>query len=113
MDRFERKIGGEPKRQPARQDKTVPSFQPDGLGHAFDDQPALSGEHGIALDALVPGEVDGHIVGHHKAAGGQALGLEQSKNLRKRIHTPTRSDYERHERRFKAPSAGFLFLQDE
>ena len=67
--RFERKVRGEAERKSTREEKAVPGVQQDGVRDAFDYQPALASEHCVALNALVLWEVNGHIAGHHEAAG--------------------------------------------
>ena len=77
MDGFEGEIGGETKGESAREDEAVAGVEVDRFGQAFDDDPAVAGEHGVTLDALVAGEGDGQVAGDVEAAAGQALGLHE------------------------------------
>ena len=91
VNRLEREVGGEPERKPTREQKAVPGVEQHRLWHAFDDQPALAGEHGVALDSLMFRKVDGHVAQHRKTAGDVNLRLHQGKNLGERVHTLTSS----------------------
>ena len=90
-DRFEREIGGELEGHVHAAEKAVSGIEQHRLGHAFDNQPALAGEHGVALDSLMLGKANGHVAQHRKAAGDVNLRLHQGKNLGERVHTLTRS----------------------
>jgi hypothetical protein len=61
--------------------KQSPTSSRIGVGAAFEDEPALAGEHGVALDSLMLREINGHISRHHEAAGDQDLRLQQGENL--------------------------------
>ena len=86
VDWFQLEIGRKLEGKSTRQDETVPDIEQDWVRDAFDDQPALAGEHGVALDAPIPGEADGQVARHDEAPGDQALWLEQGEHLGKRIH---------------------------
>ena len=86
VDGLECEVCGEVEGEAARKDKAIAGFEADGAGDGLYDQPTGSGEHGIALDALVFGEVDGKVAGHGEATGGEALGLEQGEDFGERIH---------------------------
>jgi hypothetical protein len=90
-NRFEREICGELERHSTGQKKTVSSVQQNGGFDAFNYQPALTGEHGVALNALVLREVNSHVARHNETAAGQTLRLQQGEHLRERIHLLTRS----------------------
>ena len=108
VNRLEREIGGEVERKPTREQKAVPGVEQYRLGHAFDHQPALAGEHGVALDSLMFRKVDGHVAPHRKATGDVNLRLHQRKNLGKRVHTLARC-----QTRLQGRSVGVLKRQDD
>jgi hypothetical protein len=90
-NRFEREIGCEPERKSTREQKGVSGVKQHRLGYVFDDQPALAGEHGVALDSLMFRKVDGHVAQHRKAARDVNLRPRHGKNLGERVHTLIRS----------------------
>jgi len=49
----EREVVGEPEWKSERQQKTVTRMQQHRLRHAFDGQPAVARQHGVALESLV------------------------------------------------------------
>ena len=81
VDGREREIGGEAEGQAARQEETVAGGEQHGIGNAFDGQPALAGDHGVALDALMLRELDGHVADRLRSRPRIALRLEQRQHI--------------------------------
>ncbi len=85
-NRFEREVGGEAEGEAAREEEAVAGAEQDGVGDAFDSEPALAGEHGVALDAVVRHESESEIAQHGEAASHVELGLHEGEDLGERIH---------------------------
>ena len=77
VDRREGEIGREREGKSAGQKETVAGVEEHGGGNGFDCEPALAGDDGVALDALMPGELDGHVAIDAEAAGDVAARFEQ------------------------------------
>src|SRR5580692_981180 len=61
------------------------------VGNSVYGQPALAGDHRVALDAFVLRELDGQLSTDIKAAGQVVAQLQQGKNIRERIHLSSRT----------------------
>jgi hypothetical protein len=85
-DGFEGEVGGEAEGEAAGEKKAVAGVEEDGVGDGFDYEPALAGEHGVALDAVVPGELDGDVVEYREAAGDVDLGFHEGEDLGEGVH---------------------------
>ncbi len=78
-------ICGEAKRAAMREQEAVSGGEADGLGDAFHDEPALAGDDGVALDAVMAGELDGEFSADVKAAGDVGVGLEEREDVGERV----------------------------
>ena len=92
VNRLKGQIGSETEWKAAGEQKAVPRVKEHRLRDALDDQPALTGEHGIAFDSLVLGKVDGHVALNRETAGDVDLRLHEGKDFGERVHALGRSE---------------------
>lgn len=87
VDGVDGKVGGEAEGRAAGEQEAVAGLEVDGLGNALDGKPAVAGEDGVALDAVVPFEADGEGMAYVKAAGHGGVRLEEGENVREWVHS--------------------------
>lgn len=86
VDGPEGEVGGEGEGEAAGEEEAVAGVEAHGVGDGVDREPALAGEDGIALDALMLGKLDGEVGVQTEAAGDVALGFEQGQDFGEGIH---------------------------
>ena len=69
------KVRGEAERAAMGKQEAVAGGEADGGRDAFHDEPALAGNDGVALDAVMAGELNGEFSADVKAAGDVGVGL--------------------------------------
>ncbi len=86
VDRREGEVRGQAERETSRQEEAVARPQADGFACPFDDEPALAGEQGVALDPVMPRPLNGEIALSAETARCVARRFQQRQDFGKRIH---------------------------
>ena len=86
VDRRQCQVAGKAERSPTRQHEAVPRLQAHRVGDAIHGQPTLAGNHGVAFDAFMLGELDGPFSTGIEAAGHIAARFQQRQHIGKGVH---------------------------
>jgi len=77
----EGEVAGEGEGAAGREEEAVTGLDEDGVGDVVDGEPAVAGDDGVALDAVVLGEADGPGAGGVETADHVGVGLEEGEDV--------------------------------